>query len=1175
MARGKWIDKKSAQHFTLVHRPQNDPLIHDENAPSMVLNPVAGKSGPAKSKHLDDLASELGSEAESIRENEGEAASYGVYYDDTEYDYMQHLRDLNAGSGDVVFVESTSKADKGKGKQKESLESALKQMGLEEKSGDLFDEEILPSKNLTRTTYEAQQEIPDSLKGFQPDMDPRLREVLEALEDDAFVDEDDEVFQELAKDGRELDDFEFEEAQYYDDDDEGWESDHTAKPNKEYKDDTIPDLVQALGEHPDEGPSQDWMADFNQFKKEQKTGKAPLAPAAHSELHSTWTTTTNGGKRKKRKGALTDASSYSMSSSSMVRTEQMTLLDARFDKIEERYNEELDDDLGSVSAVSTMSTIDGPLRSDFDGIMDEFLGNFTKPGKRTSKKKRPQTGLEQLDEIRKELGQPRIRARDYTAGSTAKLPPSYLAIAAASEPIRPCRHDWSIPDILEQDKPQQISLTRACVRVPLSNRPVYERRGGMAMARSGQGGVGQEWICNGLVGSLMYVAAHSQDGGEFGLARDCILKIQVLVNLCNSDTSISSNGRLPLPKQASPAAAAMTSPSLTTAAPPPPRDLSHHWSAVTKSRAASQIKGFYQFFQIPGISNLAGGMPNVKYFPYDTLEAQVAQPQRWKPTPNAPHKEDQQKQLLSSSSSSFSSKPVDPAAAAHITVPKTTSQADPLRKIDLSVALQYGTSRGFPPLHSFIRQFSRDVLHDVPYNGGAEIILTCGSTDGFSKTLELIVDPWGPDDPVADRPGMLCEVFVYGNVLTQARPKGVQVVPVEIDGQGMLADGPGGLEEVLENWDFSKGRRPHFIYSVTMGHNPTSGVLSVQRRKDIYKLCCKYDILIVEDDPYWYLQFPSAVTEEAKSRGLQTPEATEVQYRATSTGYDFIDSLVPSYLNVDTEGRVIRLDTFSKTIAPGCRLGWITTQPAFIERLERITEVTTQQPSGFVQSMVAELIMGPQPGPSDLFRNLSAREKLTFRGWNMDGWVRWLAGLRGEYERRMNRMCSILDAHAFELKQSTPVRDADADWGVITKTRLISFDWPRGGMFVWIRVHFESHPLWRAEGDVVPYLDGPVLATAFLMFCTHKPHLVLGAPGAMFSATPEILIERGWAYVRVCFAAESEENVDGGSLRFATALQKFWKVKKVEEMEKYVKEMPSTKVMEMEGLENLGGPIGC
>ncbi|KAH0592135.1 hypothetical protein MHUMG1_10087 [Metarhizium humberi] len=373
----------------------------------MVLNPTQPKPGSSKVKHLDDLASEFGSDAAAIRANEGEAANYGVYFDDTEYDYMQHLRDLNsASSGEVVFIEANTKS---KGKQKESLEDALKKMDLEQKSGDLFEDEMLPSKNLTRVTYQAQQDVPDSIRGFQPDMDPRLREVLEALDDEAYVDdEDDDIFKNLTKDGQEINDGEFDDADFFDEDEDGWESDDTAKPTKEYKE-VIPELV-AVPEHPYVESSQDWMEDFKQFKKDQKSGKPRVAPS-HSELQSTWTTTTNGGRKKKRKGALTDASSYSMTSSSLVRTEQMSLLDARFDKIEESYLEDPEDDMASISQASTSSVV-GPTRRDFDGILDDFLGSYTKPGKRTSKKSKAQTGLEQLEEIRRELGPPRIRGRN-------------------------------------------------------------------------------------------------------------------------------------------------------------------------------------------------------------------------------------------------------------------------------------------------------------------------------------------------------------------------------------------------------------------------------------------------------------------------------------------------------------------------------------------------------------------------------------------------------------------------------------------------------------------------------------------------------------------------------------------------------------------------------------------
>jgi protein LTV1 len=369
----------------------------------MVLNPTQPPKG-SKIKHLNDLASELGSDAESIRENEGEAANYGVYYDDTEYDYMQHLRELGPTGGEVVFVESTATQNKEKGKQKQSLEDALRQMELQDRATDLLDEDILPSKNLPKLSYQAQQDIPDAIAGFQPDMDPRVREVLEALEDDAYVDDSEDIFKELAKDGQELHEYDFEET--YPEDDGGWESDDTAKPPKEYKDSEVPNLVNVV-DKPDEGPSEDWLENFKKYKKDQKDEKKQGAPARSELQSSIWTTTTNGGRRKKRKGAMTNPTTYSMTSSALVRTEQLSILDARFDKIEEEYNADMDD-TGSVSALSTASSVQGPVRSDFDNILDDFLGNYSMSGKRNVKRGKYQTGLAQLDEIRRELGPARI-----------------------------------------------------------------------------------------------------------------------------------------------------------------------------------------------------------------------------------------------------------------------------------------------------------------------------------------------------------------------------------------------------------------------------------------------------------------------------------------------------------------------------------------------------------------------------------------------------------------------------------------------------------------------------------------------------------------------------------------------------------------------------------------------
>ncbi|KAF4987012.1 hypothetical protein FGRMN_10579 [Fusarium graminum] len=597
----------------------------------------------------------------------------------------------------------------------------------------------------------------------------------------------------------------------------------------------------------------------------------------------------------------------------------------------------------------------------------------------------------------------------------------------------------------------------------------------------------------------------------------------------------------------------------------PPKDISHLFSVVTRNHKPSAVKAFYRFMQIPGISNFAGGMPNVKYFPFDTLEAQISNPDRWEPSPNYPDQVEPLTAALSSSigisarSDDQATTEIDRQApktpdysetSSRITIPKILHEPDPVKKVDLATALQYGSVTGYPPLQSFVKQFTDQVLHPaVPYKGGPGVILNNGGTDGFSKVLQLLVDPWYEGvHPVSQRPGLLCETFVFGNILTQARPLGVNVVSVDIDDQGMVAEGPGGLREVLENWDTKNGRLPHILYTVTMGDNPTSGVVGIERRREIYALASKYDIAIIEDDPYWYLQYPSAAVHEAKARGYDNTLSLETNKPVTASGYEFIDSLAPSYLSIDVDGRVIRLDTFSKTVAPGCRLGYVTAQPEVIERLTRIAETSTGAPSGFVQALIAQAILGPHSSALNTFASLPASEKPSFTGWQLDGWVRWLEGLRGEYERRMTRMCTILEEHALMLRQ--PASDA------ASKIRLFDFDWPRGGMFVWLRIHFEKHQLYQTRGGkLTPVIDGPVLANAFLIHNTHAPYLVVGSPGAMFSATPEIREKHGWQYIRLCFAAESDENIDGGSLRFARAVHDFFKINDGDEIEKLIGEL--------------------
>jgi protein LTV1 len=510
------FDKNTSTTFALVHRAQNDPLIHDENAPSMVFAEKATRrhagdnddySAPTSSgasayssastfsrrgKQRGDLEEEFGM---NFRANEGEAAQHGVYYDDTKYDYMQHMKDLGSGDGPVAWIEAKpARAEKGKQK----LEDALRDMDISSNAGSRYDgvaqsvgqsstassvarsllpEDVLPSEFVTRRTYQDQQDIPDAIAGFQPDMDPRLRETLEALDDEAYVDDEDDFFGDLVKEGREIDQDEWErlgEQQMFEagegELDDGWESDDTIKAGSPPSHLNIPqpadgELIEppkntqaALPADPTEGA---WLDEFKKFKHEAKINEAAGRPvkASPSAFDASLISSLASRPGKKRKGAKTNASNYSMSSSALVRTDQQNLLDDRFDKLEESYtiaeemgefgdDEGMNDNMSNASGMTGMSKAsrmskysqmsglsgvsgissysratdsEAPMlqRSDFDSIMDDFLGGHKISGKASRKLQRfgPQTGMEQLDEVRSGLGKARRTGRAATGAA--------------------------------------------------------------------------------------------------------------------------------------------------------------------------------------------------------------------------------------------------------------------------------------------------------------------------------------------------------------------------------------------------------------------------------------------------------------------------------------------------------------------------------------------------------------------------------------------------------------------------------------------------------------------------------------------------------------------------------------------------------------------------------------
>jgi len=96
-------------------------------------------------------------------------------------------------------------------------------------------------------------------------------------------------------------------------------------------------------------------------------------------------------------------------------------------------------------------------------------------------------------------------------------------------------------------------------------------------------------------------------------------------------------------------------------------------------------------------------------------------------------------------------------------------------------------------------------------------------------------------------------------------------------------------------------------------------------------------------------------------------------------------------------------------------------------------------------------------------------------------------------------------------------------------------------MFIWLQVHFESHPLFGSPSAKLPggKVTGTFLSLAMMIFLTGPDYKVLVGLGSMFSATDEIRQRDGWRYVRLCFGAESEERNKMAAERFVDGVRRF------------------------------------
>ncbi|KAF1380733.1 hypothetical protein PFLUV_G00167030 [Perca fluviatilis] len=268
-------------------------------------------------------------------------------------------------------------------------------------------------------------------------------------------------------------------------------------------------------------------------------------------------------------------------------------------------------------------------------------------------------------------------------------------------------------------------------------------------------------------------------------------------------------------------------------------------------------------------------------------------------------------------------------------------------------ALQYSASNGIPELLTWMKNLQKD-LHDpptasyAPENGQMDMCVTTGSQEGLCKVFEMLVNPG--DNVLLDAP-------TYSGTLAALQPLGCNLINVPSDQHGMI---PAALKEVLSRWDPSEVHKPSstapkILYTIPNGGNPTGASMTAQRKQEVYELARQYDMLIIEDDPYFFLQFDK-------------PWA-------------------PTFLSMDVDGRIIRTDSFSKILSSGLRIGFVTGPKPLVDRVVLHIQASTMHTSTFTQLMVSQLL----------------------HSWGQEGFIQHIEGVIEFYRKQRDAMITSAD----------------------------------------------------------------------------------------------------------------------------------------------------------------------
>lgn len=224
-------------------------------------------------------------------------------------------------------------------------------------------------------------------------------------------------------------------------------------------------------------------------------------------------------------------------------------------------------------------------------------------------------------------------------------------------------------------------------------------------------------------------------------------------------------------------------------------------------------------------------------------------------------------------------------------------------------ALQYGLTEGYLPLREQLcgRMAAKDMIVNPD-----QMIITTGSQQAIDLLVNVLTEPG--DTVLVEKPTYLASLQVFAM-------HGLNIVAADSDEDGMI---PEAAERLIRE------HRPKLMYAVPTFGNPTGRVWSVERRLQMLELCKKYQIPVIEDDPYGDIKFNE-------------------------------NENYPTLFSLDggvEKGAVIYTSTFSKTVAPALRTGWAIGDSSVIQMMAKAKQAADLQSSTLDQQILDQLLRG-------------------------------------------------------------------------------------------------------------------------------------------------------------------------------------------------------------------------